>query len=393
MAVVARMVASLEAETSQFHARMTAAETQINKWSSSTASGTRATRVLNASIQQLSFHAAGIPGAVGKAASAIAVLGIGGGPVLLAVAAIGALAMAFDHAAKKAEELEVANRSLRDFQQGHIQMLAGIAPEGQLTPVEQIASLRIRRARALEAIKALTPTAFGAVRLPFGTDPTEVARTASQRIDTLTGEVAQFDRAIATLAVTINDAAQKAKLAAIIFAQNEIALERGGVYQALRSGFQAGRFGVESGGALGLPAPAGPTFANIRGNQPRFVPGASGAGAGLPPEFYAMAGLALIQGVQSGSVGGMLGAASGPLAMINPLAGVITGTLGTLFSAFEGRETERERQEERRHKELIGVLHEGPMRVTVLSADDPEADLYAIRHQERLGGEPRLGGL
>src|SRR5687768_10822856 len=87
------MVASLEAETSSFHARMTAAEAQIGKWTGSTAVGSRATRVLHNSLQQLAFQAAGIPGPVGKAASAIGVLGLGGGPVFLAVAALGALAL------------------------------------------------------------------------------------------------------------------------------------------------------------------------------------------------------------------------------------------------------------------------------------------------------------
>jgi hypothetical protein len=54
-------------------------------------------------LRTLSFQAAGVPGPVGKAASAIGILGLGSGPVLLATAALGAFGLAFKHASDEAE--------------------------------------------------------------------------------------------------------------------------------------------------------------------------------------------------------------------------------------------------------------------------------------------------
>lgn len=62
--------------------------------------GNRTGQLFRNALQQLSFQASNIPGPVGKAGSAILGLGISGGPILIATAALGAFALAW----KKAEE-------------------------------------------------------------------------------------------------------------------------------------------------------------------------------------------------------------------------------------------------------------------------------------------------
>jgi hypothetical protein len=103
----------------------------------------------------------------------------------------------------------------------------------------------------------------------------------------------------------------------------------------------------------------------------RLFPDAAAEGALISrrspftPEFGVMAAGALMQGVAGGGgVGGFLGAAAGPVAMVNPLAGAIVGGIGGIFSLFD-------RSEEKRHRELVGKLERianevGLERVTVV---------------------------
>jgi hypothetical protein len=84
----------------------------------------------------------------------------------------------------------------------------------------------------------------------------------------------------------------------------------------------------------------------------------------MTPEFAIMSSMAMMQGAQMGGIGGFLGAAAGPAAAINPLAGAIVGGLGGIFSMFD-------KSEERRHKELVDKLERlanevGLERVTVV---------------------------
>src|SRR6185369_15390188 len=62
--------------------------------------GNRTGSLMRNALQQLSFHAAEIPGPIGKAGSAILGLGVSGGPILIATAALGVFALAW----KKADE-------------------------------------------------------------------------------------------------------------------------------------------------------------------------------------------------------------------------------------------------------------------------------------------------
>lgn len=394
--VVARMVASLEAETSRFHSRMTAAETQLTRWSSATVSGRRATMVLNNSLQQLAFQAASIPGPLGKAASAIGVLGLGTGPVFLAVAALGALALVWkqvDSAATLAAEnvTSAAERMHRNITTASRQA----APE---IFASAIADVEARRA-------ALAATPLGGQRRTFIPGPPgmpmipiNVGSPEQDRRDAL----GVFDTQIAQLRVGLAASQKRVETPDFLRDRAQERLEAdmvGGLGGARTDPFMK-RIAtsvvnemVEGGGKTSFTGEKVPSFMDPlqllegKNGKPR-VPGFQ-----FTPEFGVMSAAALLQGAQGGA-SGLFGAAAGPLAMINPLAGAVSSAVGGFFSLFDKKDDERERAAERRHQELIGVLHEGPMRATIiLDADSEEQGLYDLRRQERMGGEPRLGGL
>src|SRR5437016_364434 len=99
---VGRMVAVLEAQTDQFEARMAAAGQRLQRWDSTAAVAQRSTRLLERGLQTLAFEAASIPGPIGRVGAAIGALGIGGGPILVAVAALGLFALAWKEIDKEA---------------------------------------------------------------------------------------------------------------------------------------------------------------------------------------------------------------------------------------------------------------------------------------------------
>jgi hypothetical protein len=81
----------------------------------STATARRGAGLFNNALQQLTFQAAGIPGPVGKAASAIGLMGIGGGPVLIATAGIGALALGWNILTK---DVTASTDAIKKFAEG-----------------------------------------------------------------------------------------------------------------------------------------------------------------------------------------------------------------------------------------------------------------------------------
>jgi len=95
-----------------------------------------------------------------------------------------------------------------------------------------------------------------------------------------------------------------------------------------------------------------------------------------------------------GGPGGILGALGGVAAAAGfGVPGAVLGVAGGLVSILSSQHRDRERNEDRRHQQLLGVLQEGPQRVTVLQVGGtPEEANYAIRRQERLDRTPRLGG-
>jgi len=126
--------------------------------------------------------------------------------------------------------------------------------------------------------------------------------------------------------------------------------------------------------------------------------------AGKPAgQLMALSFLQAIAASQQGGAAGVFGALGGIATGASALKGApdFLGPLGfglslvgSAFSLFDRKSDERERNEERRHRQLLGTLHDGFLRVQFLNADGtPEGGLYELRRAERLGGEPRLGGL
>jgi hypothetical protein len=76
--------------------------------------GTGSANAFKNAVQSLSFHAAGIPGPVGKASAAIGAMGLGSGPVLLATAAVGALALGYRVLTRDAREAAEAADKLTE---------------------------------------------------------------------------------------------------------------------------------------------------------------------------------------------------------------------------------------------------------------------------------------
>lgn len=387
--VVARMIASLEAETTKFHARMTAAEMQIGKWSSATVSGRRSTMILNNSLQQLAFQASGIPGPLGKAASAIGVLGLGSGPVFLAVAALGALALVWkevDAAATLAADnvTAAADRMRRNLTAA----ASNAAPDVFRTAIEaKEAELAVLQRSPLGPQRFIT--APGQAPLPVG-DP---ASDRQAEIDKLETFIRQLNVSLGA-AVRRTGEVDFGDPSVLDIPTNRFLKGRGRARE--KGAFFAGKtMLLDEDGLLAEKVPG----AGFMMDPLQLLDGKNGKprtpGRRLGAEFGVMSAMALMQGAESGTAGGMISAAAGPLAMINPLAGAIASGVGGIFSSIFGKsDREREANEQRRHEELKAILHEGPMRVAVMLNAGSEAEgLYDIRTMERLGGEPRLGGL
>ena len=396
MAVVARMVARLEAETSDFHVRMTAAETQLGKWSNSTVSGTRATRLLEHGLQQLSFQAAGIPGPIGKVASAIGMLGVGGGPVLVATAALGLLALAY-------KEIADASALAAKAQEDFFEAL-------KKTPQGALSLGRNALKDAKDQLRSLTaPGATG----PGG------AAIPEAMIEAARMKVANLTVALGPLQKAADDAAKRQTKE--IERQNE-ELRKQAALVALLLRLRAvplGPLGTvrlpglptdDLGRGAGAPGALVPIrFRDRFGHDigVKDLPSAPGGqapetapGGGNALQIAQMAVASVMMVAQGG--GNMLGAGGMLVSGLSAMKGIGTaaGPLGwmglaltTLGSIFSSKSDEAKAQRERLHRELIGVLREGPARITQYFEGDAEQSRYENRRLERLGGEPRNGGM
>jgi hypothetical protein len=370
---------------------MTAAETQMTKWSSATVSSRRSTMILNNSLQQLAFQTASIPGPMGRAASAIGVLGLGMGPVFLAVAALGALALVWKEVSAAAtlavdNVVAAAERMRRNI---------GAAAQGAGPGVFQAALDQAQAQLAVLKVSPLGPQRMvsGPMMAPVSLGTPEEDRAA---------EIATLETSIRQLTVGLNASRRRVETPDFLRNRAQAALEAdvlGGLGGGQTNPFlkaivpQIVNEMVGGGGKQSFTGEKVQTFMDPLQMLDKTGGKARTPGFQFSPEFGVMSAAALMQGVQGGP-GGLFGAAAGPLAMVNPLAGAISSAVGGLFSLFDGKDEERERAAERRHQELIGVLHEGPMRATIiLDAASEEQGMYDLRRQERLGGEPRLGGL
>lgn len=384
--VVGRMVAVLEAQTAQFEARMGAAGQQLSRWNSATTAARRSTAMLKTGIQQLAFEGLGVmPPALARVSAGMLTLFGPGGVMLGAIAILGIISFAFERAGKKAQEfVEEANRA-REFRLDHLKMLGGVGGDFQMTPAENLAHLRAQRAELVKQIEARRALTQSVVAQIGGFDP--VAKRASDEIDALTVSLRNLDRQLAMLAS--EPAMERFRfMLSNLRGISGFEFTPGGLR---RGGFQAPPFGGAREQELHF-LPRDP-FAGISQHFGRgTTPPRPKSGFQVTPEFAIMSMMALMQGAQSGSTAGFLGAAAGPIAMINPLAGAITSLFGGLASLFERQHSERERNEERRKNELIGAIREGPTRVTEIFEGDREMSRYTRDRDDRLGGGPsRMG--
>ena len=375
-------------------------------------------RAIQQGAQALAFSAAGLAGPMGRVAAGLLQIGGGNAVVLGAVAGLGAVALAYNLLTKESREAAEAEKKHRE------ELLASArARAAAATPQTRVIGGQTGDARSLlddanarraQRVAFLTSTAH------LGIEPLAelLANDAELRkIDT--------ERADLSLIIALNrgasaragedeanaserelEARRALRLEAIQFLQTTIQLEKGGVFQGVRRGFTAPGFGGAGLGLGGTPT----TFGNIRANVPRFVAPDDPAvkrdwlksGQIIATGFFQA-----VQAFQQGGPGGILGGfgalanagsqvegISKGLGSALSVAGFVTTAAGAVLSLFDRKSDERERAEERRHEELKAVLHDGFLRVTFINADGTaEAGLYEMRRAERLGGEPRLGGL
>lgn len=324
--VVGRMLAVLEAQTAQFDARMDAAGRQLSRWNSAAGTATRGTAMFKTGIQQLAFEGLGImPPALARVSAGMLTIFGPAGIMLGAIAILGLLSLAFERAGKKAQEfVEEANR-VREFELSHLKMLGGIGPGTDQTSAERLAGLQVLRERVIDMLERLTPATQSVVAQLGGIDP--AAERAQLRIDALTVSLHGLNRAIQELS-------RPSLFSESLFVPEARTAEAAALFQ--RAQIQMGatiktrsfKFVSEMNR---LPQEVAP--------EPRFK---------MTPEFAVMASMALLQGAQGGPAS-FFGAAAGPVAMINPLAGAITAGVGTIFSLFD-------HSEEKRHRELLDAV-------------------------------------
>lgn len=390
---VGRLLVTLEAQTASFEARMTAAGQQLNRWNSAGGSAHRATVLLRSGFQSLALDGLGaIPGPMGKVLAGFGSLAVGSTIATGVLAMAGLVTTAWKNVAKTAEEmarrigdLRAQYIRLQDSQIGGLQLqIAGVnMPAGGKSNLELE-----RRSRELTGILTSRNMVGGAA--PIGL------------VRELTGIQTElvFRKAITEeLEKQIN----------LVRGQREI--ERQKVldlhgswvnYQLEDTRFRSGSWmpGDPNApqrmwqGPTPMEAKGGGSAPDNRPSPDRFQ---------LTPQaaqMLLMSAMAMQNGGTQGSMmalGGGLGALSGMQGIAGHAAAGPLGWVGfgitMLANVFGQKADEAARQRERHHAELMGVLHEGPMRVSNYFEGDPQASLYQNRRQERLGGEPRNGGL
>jgi hypothetical protein len=364
------MVARLEAETASFHARMAAASVQLNRMGSSGVTARRGVMALQSGLQQLASEAIGLPGALGRVSTGLLSLAGGAGPILLVIAALGALKLAFDAAAKKAEEMQVKLRELRDFRMAHLKLFAELGPPIRLTTTEELQNLTTLRDRALDMIAALTPAPGSENVLQLlGFQATET----DPKITALQQSLLRFDRAIADIQGKGFDESLR-----------RMADEAKKFNEQLRLTAEFGSQFARNVGDTRFPQP-GPShldemlrIGNIREDRKISGPLTPGATAGGPPPSNVVIDrlgdrlstaivssvFASIAAIRSGSAGGVLAGIGGLIGQIpgGGIIGTIIGGLGTLFGDLFGGDDEERRhreamnQQERHHREMLDEL-------------------------------------
>jgi len=395
---------------------------QLRKTGPGARAGLRAVEI---GARQLAFSAAGLSGGIGNLARGLLMFGGGSALMLGAVAGIGALALAYRHFTRDSREAAAAQIKLRE----ELVKVAQAAREGRLPGTQRIATQQEQRASRFAELNALIATRQSQLSalVPGQAFAHETETQTLQRLlagdkelNALYRERRGLGQDIRTEVVSAGEAtkkeadelkraadeARRLKLEAIEFLQATLQLERGGGFGGLPQRFTAPAFGSSA-----VPRTGGATtFANIRGNQPRFVPDP------FPKEqaridaqqIAQMAMMSLMMGARGGA-SGAFGAAGGLLSGISGLKGIGAAAagplgwagfglsaLGSVFGLFDS-------SEERRHKEQMRELkkfNERPILEPtrfVLNIVDPVSGrvsqtMYEIGRREDRDAQDRIPG-
>lgn len=390
--VVGRMVAVLEAQTTQFEARLSAASQQLTRMDSASLSAHRGASVLRGGLQQLAFSAAGLPGPLGRITAGLLTLGGGTGLMLLVAAAAGTLTLAYNALMASSKE---AAKAQEDFTRA----LAATGAQGKelvasmalAAAQSKLANMESRQAAAEYFGRQYTLGLFSSVG---GYDP----KTLQAARDAVTK--AQDALSAATREAT--EATRRQRRAIEDHIDQLVALrERLGPISGPAS--LINWRGTKTEGFWDkdtMPKIPGREFFN----DPLYMLSKQGGKVSPPkfqigPEFGQMLLFSFMQAQQGNALGG-IGTGITALAGMKGIGAAAAGPLGwigfgisALATIFGQKSDEAARQRERLHRELIGALREGPQRISQYFEGDPEASLYQNRRLERLGGEPRNGGL
>jgi hypothetical protein len=372
----------------------------VTQLTNATIGGARSTGVMRMALTGLAIQATGTSGPVGRLASGLLLFAGGSSLVLGVTAGIAIIATAYQLLTKDTREAAAAQEKLREKLTASAEARrTARTPETEQITLEQ----EQRRARFAE-LNALIATrrtqivgTVGAQRFGFETDDQALQRLLAddKELNDLYRERRQLGQDIRTETVSATDAtkkeadelgraadeARRLKLELMEIRQGAQAIARAGIRggltfptdeagvpfvsqeSLLRGRRRAGAFTPPDFGAGGLgPAIPPLSFANIRRNQPRFVP-PDVVGRGVDSlEVAQLVTASLLAGARGGGAGGILGAAGGLASGLSVLPGIgaaAAGPLGwigfglqavsSVFGLFDNKE-------ERRHRELIDAL-------------------------------------
>ena len=424
MAVSAgRLVTILEAQTSQFDARMTAAAGVVERFTRPQILATRAMGQLHLQMRMLTAQALGATGPIGNLASSL--LGAFGGPAALALGAgiagfvllVRKLADAAKDAAKHTADLTSAWITLLQ-QKG-----PGVGLAGRLTGVDETPGLIEQQTAAANRITQLGEALVRAQAMRVSAGPTPLEKSLQAQIAVAITDFGLLNSQIELLAGSLADVRTGLKVSD---------LERigTGLQQAVDAATRGVTLGqLPTGPTISLPSPANlpaPTgaemFAAMRGadfnavveqlehvnavelQRAKVLAVMGNAeevarihGLGLGNALFALSQqmtdtaakveekallmkIAIVNSiagaiagiVSGGGIGGVLGLAGGVLGFVNPLAGAIVAGVGSVISAAESR---RQRHTEQQTAQIVTAIEEDEQQAIVVVRSGFEGDV------------------
>lgn len=386
-------------------------------------SARRGFTLLENGMRALAFQAAGLSGGVGTASRGLLALGIPGGPLLVITAALGLAAIAWKRFADAGEEAE---KRVTESSQRIRDRIAGIGevdvsgPGGGRQGLD-LAALGVRNQRqVLEDIETRVAARRTATAARLNVLPSFAPETAAETLELTTARdylkklearVADLERQTLgkrleadarRLGVSVEDLARARAMPPIVL--------QSGIVDNLRDmrrpSIRQPDFIAENTPERMLAAREEMREAerrrvlaslNVSTSDPGFLAAQQAA------RFNRItAGVNAATAAAGGNVEGVVAAGGQflstlPGGQVPALAASLLGPVISLFTAgAERRHREREAAAQRRHEELVGVLHEGPARINATfqlsSGELVESAVWTVGRQQRLGRESRLPG-